>query len=503
MRVNGKDALDSRSLIGVLGLFLSIFLMATDARISSVDDKIMFDMTKSILATQSFASSEPLSDRDFFIDPWFYVEGKDGKAYSKYGPGQPLAILPLYVLGKVAVSLIPAYYVDWFPSDYVPFKRPERISASEHAENVVVPAFTSLLNPLATAVSCLLVFLIAYQLSGSAKTSLVTAGIFGFATAAFPYAKYSFHHPLATALLLASFYFLLSWRARGNAWRLVIAGTCLGFATLTRYESVAALIAFLPYVAWGAYRRTGTEVFKAAMLFVLPVIAFVLVVLWYNDLRFGNPLYTGYFQEGFTADFGESIKGLILSPGRSIFLFSPPILVGLACLPLFSRRWLPEGLAIAVLVVVFFSLYAKWSGWEGGWGWGPRYLLPVLPFLIVPVLTALQSKRTWPKVVVIGLSLVGLPIQLLGVLTNFNDFYMERTMIQGLDFWRTVYDWEQSPIPGHIEQLGRGMVDPWFLRLILDSAPLTMQALAFIPVTMLVASLLLIRRCMTEQMGSV
>ncbi len=140
---------------GVFGFFLAAFVLVTSARLFSVDDKIMFDVTKSMLASGSFASSEPLSERESFIEPWFYVQGKDGKSYSKYGLGQSLAIVPLFVAGKSVLPLIPQSYVDWFPPDYIPFKPPEMISYTERFENTIIPAFTSLLSPAATAISCL------------------------------------------------------------------------------------------------------------------------------------------------------------------------------------------------------------------------------------------------------------------------------------------------------------------------------------------------------------
>ncbi len=49
----------------------------------------------------------------------------------------------------------------------------------------------------------------------------------------------------------------------------------------------------------------------------------------------------------------------------------------LACVARADRR---RGFAF---FVVFTYLYASWGSFEGGWCWGPRFLLPFLPLLLM------------------------------------------------------------------------------------------------------------------------
>ena len=34
-----------------------------------------------------------------------------------------------------------------------------------------------------------------------------------------------------------------------------------------------------------------------------------------------------------------------------------------------------------LLTALYFVVYAKWYMWHGGYSWGPRFLVPVIPFV--------------------------------------------------------------------------------------------------------------------------
>ena len=70
--------------------------------------------------------------------------------------------------------------------------------------------------------------------------------------------------------------------------------------------------------------RLATRV-RRGLLSGLPVVAAVLVTLYYNDVRFGNPLDTGYLRDDTLGigSFWAGLAGLLFSPGRSVFLYSP------------------------------------------------------------------------------------------------------------------------------------------------------------------------------------
>lgn len=72
--------------------------------------------------------------------------------------------------------------------------------------------------------------------------------------------------------------------------------------------------------------------------------------------------------------------GLLVSPSRGVFLFSPVVIAGLAGL---GRRQAPAGMGLRWLaagVAIQYVVYSLYSVWWGGHTYGPRYVLD----LIVP-----------------------------------------------------------------------------------------------------------------------
>jgi hypothetical protein len=157
---------------------------------------------------------------------------------------------------------------------------------------------------------------------------------------------------------------------------------------------------------------------------------FVLLVLVYNYVRWGSLFDAGYAlqtPEARVSPFGESVPvglwGLFFSPGKSLFLYSPPLLVGLLALPRLYRR-APEVVALLLLTAAPVVLvYSRFLFWAGDYAWGPRYLVFLCPLLMLPAAVALDDVLRAPggwrrraNLGVLGLAAVaGLGVQVLGV----------------------------------------------------------------------------------------
>jgi hypothetical protein len=95
----------------------------------------------------------------------------------------------------------------------------------------------------------------------------------------------------------------------------------------------------------------------------------------------------------FEHDLLSGILGLLFSPARGLFVFSPFLLfVPFALGPLLRHRntsGLTAILGVAVLLQLL--LYAK-ADWRQGASWGPRWftdVLPILVWMLVPVVSML------------------------------------------------------------------------------------------------------------------
>jgi len=176
------------------------------------------------------------------------------------------------------------------------------------------------------------------------------------------------------------------------------------------------------------------------------VAAAVLLTLYYNHVRFGNIWDTGYLRDN-TAAFGPvstGLLGLAVSPGRSLFLFAPVTALGLAALPALWRRDRATALLLGGTAAVFTLFYASQLYWDADRSYGPRYLVPILPFLCLPLTPWFDLPRTSARrrllLVVVLLSVLA---QAPGVLVDFSKAGY-RPEHAHLDYHRRLWTWEGS-----------------------------------------------------------
>jgi hypothetical protein len=91
----------------------------------------------------------------------------------------------------------------------------------------------------------------------------------------------------------------------------------------------------------------------------------------------------------------------------------------------FAAAFPLEASFIAACLLVLLVTYARWSRWEGGWCWGPRFLLPAIPVLLPPLAGLFESppgSRAGRAGVLVVLALA-LLVAISGVLVDVNAFH--------------------------------------------------------------------------------
>ena len=204
-----------------------------------------------------------------------------------------------------------------------------------------------------------------------------------------------------------------------------------------------------------AGRALLTQLVAPLVAFALPLAAFAALVLWHNAVRFGSVFNSGYSDEGFTTPFYVGLYGLLFSTGKSVFLFSPIVLLGIPGLVWLWRRHRAEALLAGGVALITLVYYAPWWAWYGGWSWGPRFLVPALPFLVLPI-GALLLERRWSRPLAAGLAVVGIGVQILGAVVDFNPYIVEIVADNPDNEARYIfYPW-LSPLIGHLRYLVKG-----------------------------------------------
>lgn len=232
-----------------------------------------------------------------------------------------------------------------------------------------------------TALGVLAFFFAARALTDTSTSVLVTAA-FAFGSSIWTTASGGLWQHTPSILFQGIAFWFLARGIRQGDRALVPAGLFLSLATIARPPVLATAMVMTLYV-FVHYRRSVVPFILGA----LPPLALALV---YNTAVNGGPLVFGY-QDGVGSYFGmpqlEAFQGLLLSPSRGLFVFSPFLLlmpVGL-WFAIRERKYLYAYLALAF--VAYTTVMAAW-GSLGGWAYGPRMLTDTLPLaclLIIPV----------------------------------------------------------------------------------------------------------------------
>jgi hypothetical protein len=396
----------------VAALLLGIYLLTTGGQPFISDGEVMFITTTRIVDEHTLTLPTGAA-----VYPQV-LRRQDGSLFSRYGLGQPLAAAPLYAFGRYVLGV-------W-------------LWGSRH--DFQIGRFFALLLPaIATALTGGLLCAWAIRLYSSARLGVALALLYGLGTLAWPYSRFFFSEPLFTAALVLA---ALAIDTRRPA----LAGAGLGYAVATRIGGVVLLPAFLIY-AWLKGHRSRD--FMSMGLGLLP---FGLLVLAHNWLRFRTFNELGYGDEGFTGDLLAGLYGLLFSPGKSVFLYVPLLLaLPFAAAP-FVRRFRPEAALVGSLAAITLLQSALWWIWWGGWGWGPRFLVPLMPFLTL-MLGVLIERPIWRRIIFLVLLPLSLAVNLLGILVDFNGYIIDITHgdinREAIYLFQPAY----SPILGHLRRL--------------------------------------------------
>jgi hypothetical protein len=245
-----------------------------------------------------------------------------------------------------------------------------------------------------------------------------TAVALGTGTLILTFANSFYSHALSAALVFASF--ALLWKEREGRPRLGLvaaAGLLVGFAVTCEYQTGLAAAVFGAYAIVRAPRLTRGAAYGVG------VIAGVTPLLVYNRWAFGSVTHLSYFGDELESGTFSSwlqpslINGLYTFVSMPGLLVLAPVLacgiVGLGLLFAAGKR--AEALVIGLVAAAFTIYNTTLPGVEyDAFLAGPRYLVPVIPLLALPV--ALTFRR-WPLTTV-GLGLVS--TTLLGVMTVSN-----------------------------------------------------------------------------------
>jgi hypothetical protein len=374
----------------VLLVYLSRLLVTGEPAVSSADTLPTRYVPVSVLREGNFDLDEFPELRTGARLP-YYLFAARGHVWSQFPVGGPLLLVPAYaVLQFVGVDVLG----DTATRDWI----------------------GNALAALLSALSALVVYR-TYAARGSGR-ALMIAGLYAFGTGVWPTCAVDLWQHTFGVLFFALCVLCLERAGDDDRW-LAWMGLPAGLLFLVRPAN-GLLVAIL---AGAVLRRRPARLLPFALL-GLPCLAFT---LWYNLALLGHPFGAYGPEAGGLRPWSnllEGLPGLLISPSRGLLIYSPVLLLGvfavrpdLERLATLYRSWVtrqsddpsckdgktqpPAALAsharfvcptLALLAGVHLLTYSSYTQWYGGYCFGPRFLLEVMPAL------AGLLWHAWPRV---------------------------------------------------------------------------------------------------------
>lgn len=378
----------------VLGAALVLYLGASGGSMATTDAVVAFDVTKGLVERHSLALSGNLLGLES-------MRGTDGRYYSPFGIAQSLYSVPFYLAGRWAQAAV---------------------SVRLGSVDTLPKAAVTLGGAVAAALVVWATFMLAWRLYGKARTACIATGLLAAGTLLWPYSKFGFNQPLAALFLVLSALALLRGvRAEwwpGGTW----AGVWIGLALLTRHEMGLLAPVGAVYLVVATRKRPAVGR-RLAVGFGIAFLAAAMVWGTLNAVRFGNPFDAGLLRDptpAFGSPISEGLVGLLFSPGASLFLYSPVILLAMPALWRLWREDRPIAWLLGAPVILLLLLYAQLGNWAGGRSYGGRYLVVVLPLCCaaLPPWLAVARRRAG-RWLIAAVCVVSVAVQVPGVAVDF------------------------------------------------------------------------------------
>jgi hypothetical protein len=341
------------------GLILSILF--SSGQIENPDTHLRLTQTRIILQDGQFGLAEDVGE-DMHGN---IAINQNGQRYMVYNPGQTVVFIPIYFIANLLCSdEVNTYY---FSAYYVSF-----------------------INYFVHALCAFLLFKITLLLGVSKKQAYLASAFFGLTSYSFVFAQSTYEHHFEMFFVLMSTYYAL----KKNTHTGIFSGLMLSLGLIFRTTTILAVPAIL------ILQRDSKERLKALLILTVGV-GFVLL---YNYYRFGDPLNSGYslawslahsdkFNFWSLSRIPIALFGFIFSPGKGLIFFSTTIIIAFLGMKFFWKKNRIMSYSILLISSAYLGFFSMNFAWHGSiWSYGPRYILPIIPFLYLPIIYVKPKK---------------------------------------------------------------------------------------------------------------
>jgi hypothetical protein len=289
--------------------------------------------------------------------------------------------------------------------------------------SALVTFFTTSLVLALTAVA---VFRIARKRTKDARSlfwPMVTTLVYAFGTTVFAYSGIAHHDALATGYLAIAFYLIFDlprggWDGRGAMIQSASAGLLLGLAVTTSMLVFFMTIVCALYFLW--LRR-----WKLVPFFLGAILMGLLPLLVYDARSFGNPFLlpnvAGNYADTYFHFSPNNLGDKLVFYVKALISYAPIFVIGCLGLSYFPRALKRERYFLAlVAMMLVLAIYVFNIDTVGAYQFGPRYLLPAMPFacfgLVGYSYLSKAAERRLAAIIIVFVGMISFSINLVGAL---------------------------------------------------------------------------------------
>jgi hypothetical protein len=266
---------------------------------------------------------------------------------------------------------------------------------------------------LMTALSAAILYL-CLRLYAPYRESLIVIAFYALGTTAWSVvSQEQWQHASSMLCLSIALYSLGLMEIKPSARLAFLAGLALALAVSCRSLNV------IPAVALSLFLLCRHRSF--ILVYTLPLLLIACLLIYYNLTRFDSisggysAIYSSKWhawrsltpETAYTTPLLKGLLGILISPSKGLFIYSPFLIFSLIAIPyLFRRSDFPLFPYLIIWIVGISALLAKNTLWWGGTAYGPRYFSEAL----LPL--SLIIAASWPlfrqyRLLAVGFLLLG------------------------------------------------------------------------------------------------
>jgi len=411
---------DKKILLLLFMISFTIFIFTTDAHRYTIDEDISQRQTKRIVTM----TPDPL-----------YVEGEShiGFEYSyTQNNNNPLCINAIWCSGVylghslVQIPILALnHYFEFIKADTVvwtsnDFNDPHYV----WWRNSIDPDFTFLelfYGPIFSSLSVMIFFALCKKIPYKNSTSVILSLTFGLTTSIWAYSQTSFNLIASSFFVLLGIFFIYKFLRENNPYVLILSGLALGFGYMVRNDVILVIGITLIFVIFHILKTHHKKIYIVNFFIFVSIPIFINRLV--NEVRFDISGITGgsYIP---TNDFPLLVgfTGLLFSPGVGLFIFYPVLSLCIFSFYDFFKKQKYETFFLISLILGYLIFYATFPNWHGMNAWAARYLLTIIPFMLIPLGASLEKRHYKFWIVVTALASIGFLSNIVYVIQDENWF---------------------------------------------------------------------------------